>query len=61
MLLKQGLVASSGITKQINKGVSINPEEISICKYKEILMAIVKDELEILSYGNSTRDLWHNR
>ena len=31
-------------------GISINPEEISTCKYKEMLMSTVKDALEILGY-----------
>jgi hypothetical protein len=31
-------------------GVSINPEEIGLCKYKEMLMSTVKDALEILGY-----------
>jgi hypothetical protein len=31
-------------------GVSINPQEISIKKYKESLLATVKDALEILSH-----------
>lgn len=35
-------------------GVSINPKEIGICKYKEILMATVKDALEILGYAAVT-------
>jgi DNA polymerase I len=30
-----------------DKGVSINPDEISISKYKEMLMATVKDALEV--------------
>ena len=34
-----------------NGGVSINPQEIGISKYKEMLMATVKDALEILGYG----------
>jgi hypothetical protein len=31
-------------------GVSINPQEIGIQKYKEILMATVKDALEVQGY-----------
>jgi DNA polymerase, archaea type len=31
-------------------GVSINPEEIGLCKYKEMLMSTIKDALEILGY-----------
>jgi hypothetical protein len=38
-----------------SRHVSINPEEIGICKYKEMLMATVKDALEILGYGSSER------
>jgi DNA polymerase elongation subunit (family B) len=34
-----------------DKDVSINPEEISILKYRETLMATVKDALEILGYA----------
>jgi hypothetical protein len=33
--------------------VSIKPEEIGIRKYKEMLMATVKDILEILGYGRA--------
>jgi len=33
--------------------VSINPQEIGIDKYKEMLLATVKDTLEILGYGSS--------
>lgn len=33
-----------------DKGVSINPDEISILKYKEMLLATVKDALEVLGY-----------
>jgi hypothetical protein len=36
-------------------GVSTNPQEISFLKYKEMLMATVKDGLEILGYGSSGR------
>jgi hypothetical protein len=36
-------------------GVSINPKEIGICKYKEMLMATVKDALEILGYGSAEK------
>jgi hypothetical protein len=36
-------------------GVSINNQDISISKYKEMLMTTVKDALEILGYGNSER------
>jgi hypothetical protein len=50
-----------------NKGsVSINPQEIGICKYKEILVVTVKDALGILGYGSaekieSERSLVHPR
>jgi DNA polymerase I len=37
-----------------DKGVSLNPDEISILKYKEMLMATVKDALEVLGYGSSS-------
>jgi hypothetical protein len=37
------------------KGVSINPKEIDVQKYKEILMSMVKDALEILRYGSRKR------
>lgn len=37
------------------KGVSINPKEIDVQKYKEILMSMVKDALEILRYGSIKR------
>jgi DNA polymerase elongation subunit (family B) len=37
--------------KKKKAGVSINPEEIGVCKYKEMLMSTVKDALEILSYN----------
>jgi hypothetical protein len=32
-------------------GVSINLQEIGICKYKELLMATVKDTLEMLVHS----------
>jgi hypothetical protein len=49
-----------------NGGISINPQEIAICKYKEMLMSTVKDVLEILSYDStekieSERDLWFSQ
>lgn len=37
-----------------DKGVSINPEEISIPKYREMLMTTGKDALEVLGYGSSS-------
>ena len=54
-----------GISRQMQKerrGFN-KPQEIGISKYKEMLMATVKDALEILDYGsaeNRVRDLWHN-
>jgi DNA polymerase I len=36
-------------------GVSINPEDIGITKYKEMLMATVKDALEIMGYGGAEK------
>jgi hypothetical protein len=36
-------------------GVTINPQEIGICKYKEMLMASVKDALEVLGHESSER------
>jgi hypothetical protein len=36
-------------------GVSINPQEIGVYKYKEMLMATVKDALEIMSYGSAEK------
>ena len=46
-----------------DKGVSIDPEEISILKYREMLMATVKDALEILGYEEALKesDLWDNK
>jgi hypothetical protein len=45
-------------------GVSLNAQEISICKYKEMLMSTVKDALEIMGRGSSERieagDVWYN-
>jgi DNA polymerase, archaea type len=38
-----------------DKGVSINPGEISIIKYKEMLITTVKDALEVLGYSSSER------
>jgi hypothetical protein len=34
-------------------GVSINPQDIGITRYKEMLMATVKDALEIMGYGTA--------
>jgi DNA polymerase elongation subunit (family B) len=43
-------------TDDKNKGrVSINPEEISICKYKEMLMNTVKDAIEVLGCSSVAR------
>jgi DNA polymerase, archaea type len=35
--------------------VTINPQEIDISKYKEMLMATVKDALEIMGYGSAEK------
>jgi hypothetical protein len=35
--------------------ISINPKKISVMKYKEMLMATVKDGLEILGYSSSEK------
>lgn len=45
---------TDGIDKKKKAGVSINPQEIGVCKYKEMLMATVKDALEIIGYGSSS-------
>jgi hypothetical protein len=37
------------------KGVSINPHEIGIGKYKEMLMSSVKPALEVQGYGSSKK------
>jgi DNA polymerase I len=42
-----------------DKGVSINPQEISALKYKEMLTSTVKDALEILGY-NAERSFNNN-
>jgi len=36
-------------------GSSVKPEEIGITKYKEMLMATVKDALEIMGYGSAEK------
>jgi hypothetical protein len=33
--------------------VSVNPDEIRLLKYRDILMATVNDALEILGYGSA--------
>jgi hypothetical protein len=33
--------------------VSVNPDEIRLLKYRDILMATVDDALEILGYGSA--------
>jgi hypothetical protein len=38
-----------------DKGVSINSDESSIKRYKEMLMVTVSNALEILGYGSSER------
>jgi hypothetical protein len=35
--------------------VSIKPEDIGITKYKQMLMAALKDALEIMGYGNAEK------
>ena len=35
--------------------ILINPKKISVMKYKEMLMATVKDALEILGYSSSEK------
>jgi hypothetical protein len=35
--------------------ISINPKKISVMKYKEMLIATVKDGLEILGYSSSEK------
>ena len=40
-----------GSDKKKKAGVSINPQETGVCKYKEMLMSTVKDALEILGYN----------
>jgi hypothetical protein len=51
---KAGNVISYYKTDDRKKGgVSINHQEICICKYKEMLRGIVKEGLEILGYVNS--------
>jgi hypothetical protein len=46
---KAGDVISYFKTHDKKGGITINPEEIGIHKYTEMLMATVKDALEILS------------
>ena len=49
--------SSNGHTQIDNKnsGVSLNPDEASIKKYKQMLMATVKDALEIMGYGSAEK------
>jgi len=49
--------SSNGHTRIDNKnsGVSLNPDEASIKKYKQMLMATVKDALEIMGYGSAEK------
>jgi hypothetical protein len=35
--------------------ILINPKKVSVMKYKEMLMATVKDALEILGYSSSEK------
>jgi len=44
---------TDGDDKKKKAGVSINPQEIGVCKYKEMLISTVKDALEILGYDNA--------
>ncbi|HEX6281378.1 MAG TPA: hypothetical protein VFZ67_04065 [Nitrososphaera sp.] len=44
--------------KKKKAGVSINPQEIGICKYKEMLVSTVKDAFEILGYN--TEQVFNN-
>lgn len=37
------------------KGVSINPGEISVQKYKEMIVATVEDALGIMGYGSAEK------
>jgi DNA polymerase I len=37
--------------KKKKTGISTNPQEIGVCKYKDMLMSTVKDALEILGYN----------
>jgi hypothetical protein len=50
---KEGDVIWYFKTDEKKGGASINAEEISVKRYKETLMATVKDALEILGYGSS--------
>lgn len=36
-------------------GISINSQEIGVCKYEEMLVAMVKYALEILGYGSTEK------
>ena len=40
-----------GSDKKKKAGVSINPQEIGVCKYKEMLLTTFKDALEILGFN----------
>jgi hypothetical protein len=40
---------------ETDKGISINYQEIDICKYKEMLMAAVNDALGILGYDSTDK------
>jgi hypothetical protein len=56
--ISQFLHASSNGRARIdnkNSGVSLNPDEASIKKYKQMLMARVKDALEIMGYGSAEK------
>jgi hypothetical protein len=53
----QSMLLTIPIRKTDDKkgGVSTNPQEISISKYKEMLMATVKDALEIVGYESNKK------
>jgi DNA polymerase, archaea type len=44
---------TDGDDKKKKASVSINPQEIGVCKYKEMLISTVKDALETLGYDNA--------
>jgi DNA polymerase I len=52
---KAGDVIEYFKTDDKNEKVSIKPEDIGITKYKYMLMATVKDALEIMGYGNAEK------
>lgn len=52
---KGGDVISYFKTDNKKQGVSIKPEDIGITKYKQMLMAAVKDALEVMGYGDAEK------